>query len=322
MNAAAQSAKRKKNEANAADAEGSADAAEPDAADPHAPARRGQRRGRSAEVSSQSGLPPAKHARRAGGGIATDAATARGGPKVKAGPQSAKRKKNSARTQLLKKYQKFRWSEPPQEMARQTTEPQAPHVDVGDTPGYAIVIAFNERQAFDVWPASAAGIALLRELLFPLYDRAREYYESEIYHDWAAWNAGRSMEDGMMEYWSFIVHRLFLTHEVPLLWRRERLWLEPGHGLAVNNHILHAGADHDGNAIYRMHFYMTDSTNALARDISAPPVEDELFDFRTDRKWFPIARYLDLEASRRVDMIPRHCKCLLRFAYSAVCFGV
>ena len=176
---------------------------------------------------------------------------------------------------------------------------QGPHVDVDNAWGYGLVVALNKRQPFDVYPESARPLALLRDDLFPHYDEARRYYKAAVHDRWTKWNPGRSEEDGMATYWAFICHRLFVLKGVPLLWRRKRLWLEAGDGVAVSHHILHGGADHDGEALYRLHMYMTESTKIIGRDVAAAPVEDQVFDFRVDKKWFVIAATWTLSLPRK-----------------------
>jgi len=252
------------------------------------------------------------HSAAAGGG--TDE---RGGPSP--GTRSDASKKAAHRRKNVKKYLKFQWAEPRQGRSRYTTRKQGPHMDV-NARGYGLVVALNKRQPFDVYPESALPLAMFRDVLLPLYDDASRYYKENIHDLWTKWNPGRSEDDGMATYWAFICHRLFVLEGVPLLWRRKRLWLEAGDGVAVTNHILHGGADHDGDALYRLHMYMTESTKIIARDVSAAPVEDSVFDFRVDKKWFVVARYLALEPSQRVNLIPQLCKLYHTFAYPVVCF--
>jgi hypothetical protein len=81
--------------------------------------------------------------------------------------------------------------------------------------------------------------------------------------------------------------------------------LKPGHGVIVSNYILHGGAEYDGEAAYRIHWYVTDSSRLVKDTVNGIPVYNQVFDFRTDPIWFPIARYLNLEPSTTVDLTPR-----------------
>ena len=78
--------------------------------------------------------------------------------------------------------------------------------------------------------------------------------------------------------------------------------LEPGHGVALYNHLLHAGSEHEGNAVYRVHMYMTESDKLIADEVAGDPVSDMVYDFRTDKKYFPLARYLRNKPSKTVHM--------------------
>jgi hypothetical protein len=115
------------------------------------------------------------------------------------------------------------------------------------------------------------------------------------------------VDDGAATYWCYIVHCLFVERGVPLHWTRKRLYLEPGHGVIVSNYILHGSAEYDGEAAYRIHWYVTESLLLVKDAGNGIRVYDQVFDFRTDPIWFPIARYLNLEPSATVDLTPSKC---------------
>ena len=77
--------------------------------------------------------------------------------------------------------------------------------------------------------------------------------------------------------------------------------VEPGHGVAVNNRMLHGGAKHDGPAAHRIHIYMTEQ-GLQAQNIGQPDVSEVVYDFRTDPQMFVLARYLSIKPSTTIDM--------------------
>jgi hypothetical protein len=175
-------------------------------------------------------------------------------------------------------------------------------MDVRDAVGWSLLIALHQPQYIDVWLDSAPGIELLRDELVPHYDAAVEYYKRELHPLWMQWNEAGTLEEGVASYWSYIVDRMFRSRGVPLFWRRSRLRLNPGHGVALYNHLFHAGSEHDGTAVYRLHMYMTESGRLIADEIAGAPVSDQVYDFRTDEQYFPLARYLRTKPTKTVHM--------------------
>ena len=219
--------------------------------------------------------------------------------------------KISSQHQKYHKYYKYHWKEPGEGVKRSKSQRQGPHMDVRNANGHSIVLSLNKRQPFDVYPDSGPGLELMRDVLAPLYPTAEKYYKENVHDLWAKWKPGRSEQDGLATYWCYVVHRLFVQRGVPLLWRRKRIFLDPGHGVVVSNYILHGGAEYEGDAAYRIHWYMTESNRLIDDVVSGIQVYDQVYDFQTDPIWFPVARYLDLEPSPTVDLIPRPCKYLL-----------
>ena len=201
-----------------------------------------------------------------------------------------------------RKYLLFKWAEPSNSKKRRKTHGQSPHMDVRDAMGWSLVVALHRRQYIDVWPDSAPGIRLLRDELIPLYEKAVQYYKRELHDLWLLWHEDGTMEEGVASYWSYIVDRMFRRRGVSLFWRRSRLLLDPGHGVALYNHMLHAGSEHEGDAVYRLHMYMTESGKLIADEVAGDPVSDKVYDFRTDERYFPLARYLRTKATKTVHM--------------------
>ena len=56
------------------------------------------------------------------------------------------------------------------------------------------------------------------------------------------------------------------------------------------------------DAVYRVHMYMTESDKLIADEVAGDPVSDVVYDFRTDAKYFPLARYLRSKPSKTVHM--------------------
>jgi hypothetical protein len=234
-----------------------------------------------------------------GGKRAAAAASPKGPP-----PKKAKKKGNQQKSEK-RTFSDYKWTEPEPGVARFESKRQSPHMDLKDAPGFSMLLSLNNKQPFDVYPESGPGLELMRDELSPLYERAMKYYKEKVHATWAKWNPGRTEEDGAATYWCYIVHRLFVERGVPLHWTRKRLYLKPGHGVIVSNYILHGGAEYDGEAAYRIHWYVTDSSRLVKDTVNGIPVYNQVFDFRTDPIWFPIARYLNLEPSTTVDLTPR-----------------
>jgi hypothetical protein len=201
-----------------------------------------------------------------------------------------------------RKFLLYQWVEQQNSDKRRKTYGQSPHMDVRDALGWSLIVALDRPQYIDVWLDSAPGIELMRDELVPLYDTAVEYYKRELHHLWKLWNEDGTMEEGVATYWSYIVDRMFRRRGVPLFWRRSRLLLNPGHGVALYNHMLHAGSEHEGEAVYRVHMYMTESGKLIADEVAGAPVSDLVYDFRTDERYFPLARYLRTKPSKTVNM--------------------
>ena len=195
----------------------------------------------------------------------------------------------------------YQWKEPKTGTAVQGTDAQPSHMDVRDASGTNIIIAMHRAQPLDVVPDSALGIKILTEEIIPLYDRAIQYFDKELYPAWSQYNAGKSLECGRATFYSYIVDRRFKLRGVKPLWPRYTLMIEPGHGVAIRNKMLHAGAKYSGPAAHRIHIYMTEQ-GLLLPNIGEPEVSDVVYDFRTDPQMFVLARYLHAEGSETINM--------------------
>jgi hypothetical protein len=200
----------------------------------------------------------------------------------------------------------YQWKEPAADKEVLETGMQTMHMDVQDGKGGSVVVSVDAPQSIDIVPDSALGIEVLDSDLIPVFDDAMEYYEKEVHADWLAWRAKPDSDQdnlacGKASFWSFVVDRHFQRRGVKRFWERITLTLEPGHGVFLSNKMLHAGARHSGRAVNRIHMYMSEQ-GLLSQGVADPEVSEIVYDFRTDKHMFVLARYLAAEPGETIEM--------------------
>ncbi len=102
-----------------------------------------------------------------------------------------------------------------------------------------------------------------------------------------------------------MVDRHFQRRGIKRFWERITLTLEPGHGVFLSNKMLHAGARHRGRVVKlcvnRIHMYMSEQ-GLLSQGVADPEVSEIVYDFRTDKHMFVLARYLAAEPGETIEM--------------------
>ena len=198
----------------------------------------------------------------------------------------------------------YAWTEPRVGTDVVGPKRQLAHMDVQDAAGGTVIISIHRQQAFDIYPDSVLGIQVLDRELVPIYEKAMKYYEEKLHSLWSKFNPGQSLACGKATFWSYIVDRRFQQRGVKPVWPRYTLMIDAGHGVFVTNRMLHGGAEHSGEAGYRIHIYLTEP-GAMVADIGDPEVSTVVYDFRIDPCMFVLARYLRVEPSETINMTPK-----------------